>query len=179
METQKRNQRLWFTVVTQLHQTPGRHPKLPYRTDKGRKYALAVELMVKELSTYLGDDMGRDPKARKDKYQFTWKGFKDVKLSDTQKQAYEAWDAQDEELYELVATTVQAGYKFSCVYNTSNDTFIATLTGGQGSGAADGYSMSAFAPDWYNALRVLMFKHVEILAGDWTTAGGDESQRWG
>lgn len=152
---------------------------VPFNHFKGRKYACVVELKIAELSTYLGDDMGRDPKTKKDKYVFTWRGFKDVKLSDAQKAGFEAWDVQDNELYELLATIVQGGYKFSCVYNTSNDTFIATLTGGQGSGAADGYSMSAFAPDWYNALRVLVFKHVEILGGDWTTAGGDESSRWG
>lgn len=139
--------------------------------------ARTVELEITELAMYLpGDDMPQEKK----KKQVQWRGFKDVRLSETQREAYEHWDIHDGDIYELAASAVSQGFKFTCSYNHSNDTYTATLTGQDGSpSAAQGYSLSAFAPSWYDAVRTLMYKHDAILEGDWSKIEVSASERWG
>lgn len=139
--------------------------------------ARRVELDMWELGLYVqGDDVAK----KKDQQQIPWRGFKDVRLTDAQRDAYEHWDIHDGDVYELCAAAVAGGFKFTCSYNHSNDTYTATLTGQAGCpDAAKGYSMSAFAPAWYDAVRTLMFKHEAILEGDWSKIEVAESNRWG
>lgn len=139
--------------------------------------ARKVELEITELATYVeGDDMADKAK----KKQVQWRGFKDVRLSDAQRDGYDHWDAHDEDVYLLAASAVSSGFKFTCSYNNSNDTYTATLTGQDSSpAAAQGYSLSAFAPTWYDAVRTLMYKHDVILEGDWSKIEVSASERWG
>lgn len=139
--------------------------------------AREVELQITELATYIqGDDMAKDGK----KKVVQWRGFKDVRLSDAQRDAYDHWDIHDADIYELAASAVSQGFKFTCSYNHSNDTYTATLTGQDGApAAAQGYSLSAFAPTWYDAVRTLMYKHDAILEGDWSKIEVSASERWG
>lgn len=139
--------------------------------------ARLVELEIEELSHYKpGDDMAK----KNDKVQVQWRGFKDVRLTEAQRDAYENWDCHDADVYQLAAEAVSSGYKFTCSYNGSNDTYTATLTGQSGVGvAAAGFSLSAFAPDWYSAVRTLMFKHWYVLEGDWSKIEVSASERWG
>nr|CRY96412.1 hypothetical protein [uncultured prokaryote] len=112
--------------------------------------------------------------------QVQWRGFKDVKLTGEQRDAYESWDAQDADVYELLASAVVAGYKFTVSYNSGNDTYSATFTGqGEAPASARGYSLSAFAPSWYDACRTLAFKHFYVLDGDWEKIAVQQSDRWG
>lgn len=139
--------------------------------------ARTVELEITELALYgTGDDMAKADK----KQQVQWRGFKDVRLTDAQRDAYENWDCHDADVYQLAAEAVSSGYKFTCSYNGSNDTYTATITGQSGVGVqAAGFSLSAFAPDWYNAVRTLMYKHWVVLDGDWSKIEVSASERWG
>lgn len=139
--------------------------------------ARRVELNMWELGLYAqGDDMAKKTGTQ----QVTWRGFKDVRLTDAQRDAYENWDIHDGDVYELLASAVSQGFKFTCSYNNSNDTYTATLTGQAGvPDAAKGYSLSAFAPTWYDAVRTLAFKHDAVLEGDWSRIEIAESNRWG
>lgn len=136
-----------------------------------------VELGITELAGYLpGDEMAKQTQ----KKSVQWRGFKDVRLSDAQRDAYEHWDAEDGDVYLLLASAVASGFKFTMSYNGSNDTYTATLTGQEAApAAAQGYSLSAFAPDFYNACRTLAYKHDLILEGDWSRIEVSASERWG
>lgn len=139
--------------------------------------ARLLELEIRELSIYLsGDNVANATK----KKPLQWRGFKDVRLTDAQRDAYDHWDIHDQDVYELAASAVAQGFKFTCSYNSSNDTYTATLTGQDGAPqAAQGFSLSAFAPAWYDAVRTLMFKHDAILEGDWSKIEVNASERWG
>ena len=139
--------------------------------------ALRVEVKIAEISDYLsGDKMAKQTQ----KKSVQWRGFKDVRLSDAQRDAYEHWDAEDGDVYLLLASAVASGFKFTMSYNGSNDTYTATLTGQDAApAAAQGYSLSAFAPDFYNACRTLAYKHDLILEGDWSKIEVSASERWG
>lgn len=139
--------------------------------------ARQVELEIAELGTYQSGDHMADKKSKK---TVQWRGFKDVRLTEAQRDAYDHWDIHDADVYLLAASAVSSGFKFTCSYNHSNDTYTATLTGQDGAPpAAQGYSLSAFAPSWYDAVRTLMFKHDAVLEGDWSKIEVSASERWG
>lgn len=140
--------------------------------------ALSIQTTLDQMATYRGKQMAKGQRSSAGAGA-TWRGYKDIPLTDVQRDAFAHWDADDSEVYELAATVIQSGYKLTCVYNGANDTFTVTLTGGAATGAAAGYSMSAFAPDWYSALRLSLFKHAVIANGDWGSVDTADSLRWG
>lgn len=149
-----------------------------YGPNDESELAVTLTLEIAELATYLGTPGDDDMAKKQEKIQ--WVGFKDVTLTDTQRDAYEHWDVQDGDLYELVAVTVSQGYKFTCSYNQSNDTYTASFTGTERApAAAKGYTLSAFAPTWYDAVRTLCFKHDLVLDGDWSNIQASGKARWG
>lgn len=97
----------------------------------------------------------------------TWKGFVNVSLTAEQKEAYAAWDINDADVWDGLATYGETGYKFSLTYNRTNASWVATYTGQDGSGKNEGYAVTGFAKDPYNAARVLLFKVSAILPDVW------------
>lgn len=102
--------------------------------------------------------------------QSTWKGFVDVKLTEQEKENFTQWDVHDNDLFLLLAEAVVAGHKQSLTWNKQNETYVFSFTGNEGAGKHEGYTLSAFAGDWYIALRVLLYKHHVLLEGDWSKA---------
>lgn len=105
--------------------------------------------------------------AKKETNQLDWKGFKDFKLTADQLNLFGAWDCHDGDVLDLVQACLAEGYKLTFTYNGVSDTYNAALTCNAEKNKNQGYTMSAFAPAFYTALRLLMFKHWELLAGDW------------
>lgn len=108
-----------------------------------------------------------------------FKGFVNYVLSAEDKVGYGEWDMHDHDLFLLVAGIEQSGYKLSCSFNQKNDTFSATLMCIDIQSPNTGLILSAFAPDWYNALRILIFKHDVVLEGKWTEVAQVKSDNWG
>lgn len=99
-----------------------------------------------------------------------WLGFKAINLSTEDKERYAAWDVHDDDLWVLLADVVNSGYKLSLSFNEKNQTYIAAFTCKDNASPNNGFTISAFAQTWYNALRVLLFKHVVICDYNWTNA---------
>jgi len=97
----------------------------------------------------------------------TWKGFINVSLNEETKKAYEAWDIQDSDVWDGLASYGEKGYKFSLTHNKENSSWVATYTGTEGAGKNAGYAVSGYAGDPYNAARVLLFKVSAILPDAW------------
>ena len=108
-----------------------------------------------------------------------FKGFVNYVLTEDDKAGYNAWGLDDHDLWLLLTADIQAGYKFSCSYNKQNDTFSATYMCNDALSPNAGYCLSAFAPDWYNAVKSLIYKHNEVLGGLWNLEKAKEQARWG
>lgn len=108
--------------------------------------------------------------ATKKKYDGTWKGFVDVALTSKEKEDFAAWDVHDEDLWILYQEAIVSGHKFTMSFNKQNETFVAAFTGNEGTADNAGYTLSAFGRSWYDAIRVLLFKHAVLLDGDWSVA---------
>lgn len=73
---------------------------------------------------------------------------------------------------------LQDGYKFSLAYNSSLRSFIATLTGRDGSGANEGYALSGFGGTAEDSLLALWGKHCLISNwGAWVQAADSSTDQ--
>lgn len=99
-----------------------------------------------------------------------WHGFVECKLTDAEKELFGQWDIHDGDLFVLLSAATCTGLKLSLTFNKQNEHFVASFTGGAESGKNEGWTLSAFAPDWYNAVRALLFKHEVLLADGWDAA---------
>lgn len=127
-----------------------------------------------EIANKLREEIGV---AKKDFSDNGWKGFVNVSLTNEQKEQLGAWDIQDGDVWDGVATYCEAGYKVTLSYNSANKNFTATVIGGEGSGKNAGRAVSAFAPTPYQAMRTVLFKVSVLLPDVWTeykAAVGDD-----
>lgn len=120
---------------------------------------------------------GSKPKPKSEYPEF--KGYVNYVLSEGDKTAYSGWDVDDHDLWLLIAGHQQCGYKLSVSFNPKNDTFNATYICNDLASPNAGYCLSAFAPDWYNAVKVLAFKHDIVLDGVWKGENAKEANLWG
>lgn len=97
----------------------------------------------------------------------SFKGFVNVSLSQQDKEAYVSWDVQDTDVWDGIAQYAEGGYKFSVSRNKQNDHFTASVTGTEDAGKNAGYSVTAFAPTPYEAVRVVLFKVSVVLPPVW------------
>lgn len=137
-------------------------------------HGAALALYVYERISYIEwysramrEKLGMPAKKRDDSM---WRGFVDVKLTSEEKDAYVAWDIHDDDLWLLLVDAITAGHKLSVTFNKQNDQFVASFTGQTDTGKNEGYTLSAYAKTWYDAVRVLCFKHNVLLEGNWSAA---------
>lgn len=107
------------------------------------------------------------PKNGNSKVITDWKGFKDFRLTAEQLEGFAAFETHDDDLMDLLQTVLAEGYKFTLTYNGAGDTYNAAMTCNAEKNKNQGYTMSAFAPTAYAALRLLMYKHFVLLETDW------------
>lgn len=145
------------------------------------KYVRPIDIMTafddwERANNKLKDKLGM-PRANKETVK--WEGFINIRMSSEQKEAFENWGLTDEEVWHSLMGVIERDHKFTLTYNSKNGTVNAAFTGGIGSGNNRGWTMSAFAKDWNTAVRALMFKHIEIAAGDWKSVGSVDGDEYG
>ena len=111
--------------------------------------------------------MGMATKAKNGNGLSEWKGFKDFRLNPEQLEGFASFEAHDDDLMDLVQTMLAADYKLTFTYNGQADTYNAAATCNGEKDPNKGYTMSAFAPSMYAALRLLMYKHYVLLDQNW------------
>jgi hypothetical protein len=96
-----------------------------------------------------------------------WKGFKDFRLTAEQLEGFGLFDTDDDDLMDLIQVSLAEGYKVTLTYNGQSDTYNCAMTCNAEKHKNQGYTMSAFAPTAYMAMKLLMYKHAVLLEGDW------------
>jgi hypothetical protein len=66
-----------------------------------------------------------------------------------------------------LAAVVEGGLAFSLNWNSERETANATLMDKREASACKGYALSAFGLDVTDALKILLYKHLNLLGGDW------------
>lgn len=132
--------------------------------------ALFVSDKLTEAWWYSEELRERFGMAKRESKDVAWQGFVDVKLTSEEKENYMAWDVHDEDLWVLLVDAIGCGHKLSVTYNKQNDQFVASFTGQTGTEGNEGYTLSAYGKVWYDAVRVLCYKHAVLLDCDWLRA---------
>lgn len=106
--------------------------------------------------------------AKKQENPPAWVGFANVRLSDSDKENFAAWDMEMDDCWEMLIARCVEGYKFTVTYNEQNKSYVCSLTCNVKRDPNAGYTLTGYAPDVATAMRVLVFKD-EVLAahGEW------------
>lgn len=148
--------------------------------DKRWEQARTLEFWFNDLVRHIeGCYMPAKKIAASEKKQAEFKGFVNYVLSAEDKEMFSKWDVDDHDLFLLAAGGCQQGYKMGVSFNPKNDTFTATFMCTDSDSPNAGYILSAFAPDWYNAVKSLLFKHDVVLYGIWNVEKAKDLNNWG
>jgi len=110
-----------------------------------------------------------------------FRGFIQHNLTAEEKRAYEKWEVSPDELWDSIERVIDSGYKLSTSHDDYNSTRQASLTCNNPKHNDYGWVLVARAPDSFNAIALVMFKHLVLLGGDWTEfhARAKEKSSWG
>lgn len=117
------------------------------------------------------------------KYQKGYGGWQFVRhnMSADEKNALEQYTPSDAELWDAIERLVDSDYKLSIAHDEYNQCVSAQLACRNKKHADYKLILSGRAPDAYNAVRVVLFKHIVLLHGDWKAFHEREVERdvWG
>jgi len=97
-----------------------------------------------------------------------FKGFIQHSLVAEERQAYDSWVTTYADFWDDCERIADSGYKLSCSWDNYNNTMQASLTCNNEKLPDFGWVLVARAPDVFNALNLLLFKHLVLLGGDWS-----------
>lgn len=122
-------------------------------------------------------------KAPDQQNQMAWGGFINIKLSATQKTAFDAYvkDA-NAAAWDAVSSLLFDGSKLTLTYNPINDTVNASVTGQLVHGVDQRFTLSCFAPDWQQAILLLVFKWDVVAQRElapFAVGSGGSEERYG
>lgn len=107
--------------------------------------------------------------------------FVNCELSKEERDAVSKWDVKYEVTFDTVARMVADGFKLSVTADRKHDCSIATFTSPKGDAGVRQQCLTARGPDFYGAIRCLVYKHAIVLEGEWGEVGNsiDASSKWG
>lgn len=109
-----------------------------------------------------------------------WKGFVNHKLTEKEKHDFSLWDLEDDDVWLLYTQLLTEGYKIASSFNKGNSTYNVVLSCNDVSSPNVGYGLSAYHPNWYQAVRAVLFKHEIVFNRVWILEGVVRSEDdWG
>lgn len=106
-------------------------------------------------------------------------GFFNCEIVSERKDECKVFIRNEEEVGLLIEQAIASSYKISLAVNEQNGSIQASMTCNDAKSKNAGLSMSAYAPHWYNALAVLMWKHFIYLGGVWQKPEIGEDEDFG
>jgi len=97
-----------------------------------------------------------------------WGGYVDLKLDDSRRADFADWFSKTgQEAMGHVLDALIEGLVLGSRWDEANQCYLATFTGCGVSGSTERYVLTARAGDFSEALALLVYKHVILMAGDW------------
>ena len=107
-------------------------------------------------------------KARNDeRKKADWVGFLNVDMTPTDWELFDNQQVSAGKLFDALDSLVVAGFKFTFTPMPDNASVNVMMYQQFADMPCPGHAISAFAPTTTEALRIVMFKHYEILGGKW------------
>lgn len=109
-----------------------------------------------------------------------YQGFLERPMSDVELEECDGWHAQPNEIFELIEAVTQDAYQLTISYSQERNEGTATLMDRNPKRKTGGWMLSSKGENCADALKLLLFKHFQLLQRDWDTlAGATRSTRRG
>lgn len=93
--------------------------------------------------------------------------FLNLRLTEEQISEMDNAKVTPAQLVTSLAAVIEGGLAFSLNWNSERETANATFMDKREDSDCKGYALSAFGRDVPDALKILLFKHLNLLGGDW------------
>jgi len=93
--------------------------------------------------------------------------FLNLRLNEEQMTEMDNLKTTPTQLMTNLAAVIEGGLAFSLNWNKERETANATFMDKREDSPCQGYALSAFGVDVPDALKILLYKHLNLLAGDW------------
>jgi len=103
--------------------------------------------------------------------------FVNFRLSPEQLAEYDDLKITPAQVMSTLTATLMEGYRFSCSYNPEKKQANAMIVNVQADSPAFNHALSAFSGDCADAVKLVLYKHVHLLGGDWTALLQPSEQR--
>lgn len=120
---------------------------------------------------------GNKPRASSSSGNFSDFKFVNARLSSQAEEAFKKWfDDHAADAWELLASVVINGYKFSGSWDATNDCFIFSLTCRDDSSVNANLVLTSRSDSMWEALGLCLFKHLVLWPEGWPE---QQRQNWG
>lgn len=103
--------------------------------------------------------------------EIPWGGFIEIRMTDEEKEAFYLYEKESvADMWVSFVEALGAGLKFGMSYDLAGDFYTATFTG-HGFvliGLDERYCMTARAPEWQQAIALIVYKHTVLAQMDWS-----------
>ena len=105
--------------------------------------------------------------SKREKQEFVFKGFVNVRFTEEMKEGFDAWDVHDSDVFDGIAHLISSGYKLSLSETADRKGCSCSVTATQHHKKNHGMCVTSYAPDAYNAFRLALYKVTVIMPDDW------------
>lgn len=131
----------------------------------------------KAIQTYGDFYMPRKAKPKNDAYGFSWVR---VSLSEQETEQFTAWyNSGAGDVYELLQAMLVEGDKVSISYSEKQDSFYATIMGGETSHRNAGKGFSSFAKTPEQAIALAVYKYHHVIDGNMSDVSATQDAEFG
>lgn len=118
-------------------------------------------------------------KAKSGGFKDDWKGFRNIDLSQADKEYLAQNPIEDSEIWDLLGDLVASGHRVTFSKKSDKPATVATFTGAEPTCPNNGYSLSSYAPTLRKAVVVNLYKHIHLCGGTWADASSEEDEDFG
>lgn len=98
----------------------------------------------------------------------TWGGYVDLSLDEDQRNRFGTWVLEQNGAWvHMLQDAMAQGLACGAKWDAENQCFICSLTGAGVSNSNERYVLTARSSDYIEAMELLLYKHVELMRGDW------------
>lgn len=109
----------------------------------------------------------RNPRREEPAQTFEKLTFLNLRLTEEQMVEMDNTKATPAQIMTSLAAVIEGGLAFSLNYNQERETANATFMDKREDSPAQNHALSAFGTDIPDALKILLYKHLNVLGGDW------------
>lgn len=159
--------RFW---ITEIEKNPGKR-FIPVRYREN-----TITLHQRNMRKW-AEIMSKKAKAKTPKFE--WKGYANVGITEAYVADLEKYVKDEKSVFADYNQMLVTNYQIKLYFDDYSESIKCVAVCHQHDDPNFGYALSAFAENWYEALAVMIFKHIHICERDWDNASSKTVRKYG